>query len=139
MGLFVHEAAAVDPDTNLIYQTEDRSDGGFYRFRPTDPAVGGRPDLGSGTLEIAIVTDLPSVLAGGSSTVSWANVPNPAPSNFQTSTRKQVAGSTRFYRGEGAWYANGFIYFATTGRSSQPWEQRVWAYEVATDLSLIHI
>jgi secreted PhoX family phosphatase len=101
--------------------------------------LGGRPDLGSGTLEIAIVQDLPAVLAGGSSAVSWATIPNPAPSSSQTSTRKQVAGATRFYRGEGAWYANGLIYFATTGRSSQPWQQRIWAYEVATDsLSLVY-
>lgn len=32
MGRFVHEAVAVDPDTGIIYETEDRGSAGFYRF-----------------------------------------------------------------------------------------------------------
>ena len=141
----------MDPATNLIYQTEDRSDGGFYRFRPSDPAPGGRPDLGSGTLEIAVVQDLEAVIAGGSSLVSWATVPNPDPDPppcedpidcLETRYQELEGGvtATPFYRGEGAWYANGFVYFATTGRSFFfPRQQRVWAYEVATaSLSLVY-
>lgn len=34
MGRFRHEAAAVDPRTGIIYLTEDRDDGLFYRFIP---------------------------------------------------------------------------------------------------------
>jgi uncharacterized protein len=34
MGRFVHEAAAVDPKTGVVYLTEDRPDGLFYRFLP---------------------------------------------------------------------------------------------------------
>ena len=34
MGRFVHEAVAVDPRTNIIYQTEDQLDGLVYRFLP---------------------------------------------------------------------------------------------------------
>ena len=34
MGRFRHEAVAVDPVNKLVYQTEDRGDGLFYRFIP---------------------------------------------------------------------------------------------------------
>ena len=34
MGRFNHEAAAVDPRTGIVYLTEDREDGLFYRFLP---------------------------------------------------------------------------------------------------------
>ena len=34
MGRFVHEAAAVDPRTGIVYLTEDRPDSLFYRFLP---------------------------------------------------------------------------------------------------------
>ena len=34
MGRFVHEAALVDPRTGIVYLTEDRPDGLFYRFLP---------------------------------------------------------------------------------------------------------
>ena len=36
MGRFNHEAVAVDPTTDIVYQTEDREDGLFYRFLPDD-------------------------------------------------------------------------------------------------------
>ncbi|MFN3864190.1 MAG: alkaline phosphatase PhoX [Erythrobacter sp.] len=45
MGRFNHEAAAVDPATGIVYQTEDRDDGVIYRFLPRVPgklAEGGR-------------------------------------------------------------------------------------------------
>lgn len=34
MGRFVHEAIAVDPQTGIVYETEDRGTSGFYRFIP---------------------------------------------------------------------------------------------------------
>ena len=34
MGRFYHEAVAVDPATGIVYMTEDRGDGLFYRFVP---------------------------------------------------------------------------------------------------------
>ena len=45
MGRFVHEAAAVDPDSGIVYLTEDRLTAGFYRFLPRTPGTlraGGR-------------------------------------------------------------------------------------------------
>src|SRR5690606_24463623 len=34
MGRYRHEAAAVDPASGIVYLTEDRDDGLFYRFLP---------------------------------------------------------------------------------------------------------
>ena len=34
MGRFVHEAVAVDHDSGIVYETEDRGTSGFYRFIP---------------------------------------------------------------------------------------------------------
>ncbi|MEW5916748.1 MAG: alkaline phosphatase PhoX, partial [Gemmatimonadota bacterium] len=45
MGRFVHEAVAVDTDTGIVYETEDRLLAGFYRFIPNERGVlraGGR-------------------------------------------------------------------------------------------------
>ena len=123
MGLFVHEAAVVDPQTHQIYMTEDRSDGGFYRFSPSDPALGGRPDLTSGLLEIAVVEG-PTLEAGAAAPVRWEEIPNPAPSFVETSTRKQVPGSTQFDGGEGAWYSFGSIYFSTK------YDRNIWRYDI---------
>src|SRR5688572_8489752 len=39
LGRFVHEAVAVDPATGFIYETEDESSAGFYRFIPNQPGV----------------------------------------------------------------------------------------------------
>ena len=45
LGAFNHEAAAVDPETGIVYETEDRSDGNFYRFTPATIRVAGTEDL----------------------------------------------------------------------------------------------
>ena len=36
MGRFNHEAACVDPETGMVYMTEDRDDGVLYRFIPKE-------------------------------------------------------------------------------------------------------
>jgi uncharacterized protein len=105
LGRFPHEAAVVDPRSSFVYLTEDDTDCRFYRFRPDR-----RGDLSSGTLEAA------SVAADGR--VSWVIVPADRP------YRKR--GTTAFQRGEGAWYADGIVYFTTTA------DDRVWAYHVDT-------
>src|SRR5204863_5001034 len=45
MGRFRREAVAVDPNSGIVYQTEDHALGLFYRFIPKEPgalAKGGR-------------------------------------------------------------------------------------------------
>ena len=108
MGVFKHEAAAVDARARRIYLTEDLIDGGLYRFTPAR-----WPDLSRGLLEIARVRE------GGD--VEWAEVPDPWAARERT--RRQVRGSTRFKRGEGIWLDGGTLYLATTA------DHRVHTYD----------
>jgi uncharacterized protein len=113
LGVFNHEAAAVEPAGRRLYLTEDKPDGGFYRFTPT-----AYPDLSEGLLEVA------AVAADGH--VSWREVPDPAPLPVETPTRKQVPEMTPFNGGEGIWHDGGVLYFTTKG------DARVWAYDSRT-------
>ena len=98
MGRFIHEAAAVDPAREHVFQTEDMPDGRLYRFTPDS-----YPDLTSGLLEVC------AVASDGS--VSWITVPDP--SAAETATRQQVPESTAFAGGEGIWYFEDQIFFST--------------------------
>ena len=111
LGTFNHEAVAVDTVTGALYMTEDRPDGGLYRFTPDRPA-----DLGSGRLEVAV--------DAGGDRLAFAAVPDPGA--VFTPTRRQVPGMRRFSGGEGIWYDGGRVYFSTKG------DNRVWSYDTAT-------
>ena len=118
LGVFRHEAVAVDPGTGLLYLTEDESDGRFYRF-VADTIVDGRPDLTSGTLQVLQVLD------GLEGSVAWHDVPDP--SAEETATRLQVAESTAFDGGEGIAFHDGVVFFTTKG------DNRVWAYDIEAE------
>jgi uncharacterized protein len=110
LGVFNHEAAAVEPAGRQLYLTEDQADGGFYRFTPAS-----YPSLLEGRLEVAVVAP--------DNRVSWREVPNPDPTPAEPQTRHQVPGMTRFNGGEGIWHDGGVLYFTTKG------DRRVWAYD----------
>jgi secreted PhoX family phosphatase len=126
MGRFKHEAAAADPVRQVIYLTEDETNGRFYRFVPTTWG-----DLSSGTLQVLVAG------SGTSGSFTWATVPDPDGS--PTSTRTQVSGSKSFNGGEGCHYANDTVWFTTKG------DNRVWqvnlttnTYELAYDDNLVN-
>src|SRR5687768_9403474 len=102
MGIFEHEAVAVDPHGRRVYLTEDNAAGGFYRFTPEN-----YPDLSSGKLAVARLRKDRSV--------EWVRVPDPSAAT--TPTREQVDGMTRFNRGEGIWFDSGIVYLCTTNDS----------------------
>jgi len=108
MGVFKHEAAAVDPRGRRVYLTEDTEDGAFYRFTPRR-----WPRLSEGLLEVARVAD--------DGAVEWVRVPDPAAQRGPT--RDQVPDATRFARAEGIWFDSGTVYVATT------FDSRIHAYD----------
>lgn len=112
LGVFSHEAAAVDPGGRRVYLTEDDGSGGFYRFTPR-----AYPDLSEGVLEIASVRD--------DGSVAWLPVPDPSASSAPT--REQVPGYTPFRRGEGIWFDSGIVYVATTS------DERIHAYDTVAE------
>ena len=99
-----------DPVRQVIYLTEDETDGCFYRFVPTTWG-----DLSAGTLQVLRAGPAPS------GTVTWANVPDPDGSPDRApATRSR--GAKRFNGGEGCYYAQrhraGSPPRATTGSGS---------------------
>ncbi|GAA3195303.1 alkaline phosphatase PhoX [Nonomuraea roseoviolacea] len=107
MGRFRHEAAACDPDRQVVYLTEGEPDGCFYRFVPGDWG-----DLTEGRLEVLCVS-------GG-----WRPVPSPAA--LLKAARHQVEDARRFDGAEGCHYAGGVCYFTTKG------DHGLWAYDAQT-------
>jgi len=105
MGVFIHEAAPVDPRTGFVYLTEDDYDSPLYRFRPATYG-----DLRSGVLEAA------SVFANGA--VTWKAV----------SPKRPYRGKdvTPFQRSEGAWINRDVLYFTTTA------DDRVWSLDLVS-------
>lgn len=124
LGVFTHEAIAVDPHSMRLYMTEDRPDGRLYRFTPSR-VENGIPDLESGLLEVAEASALPN------GNITWHTVPDPG--GASEVTRYQVPQSTAFAGGEGAWYAEGVVYFTTKH------DNRVWALELGNNrLTLVY-
>ena len=105
MGRFNHEAAAVDPATGIVYQTEDRDDGVLYRFIPKVPgklAEGGR-------LQAMVVEGLAdtrnwtgaSMMVGKPYRVSWVDLDDVEAPKDDLRLRAAAKGAALLARGEG--------------------------------------
>ena len=117
LGAFAHEAAAVTPD-GRVYLTEDRSDGGFYRFTPDEPG-----DLSSGLLEVATGAAAPGP-------ITWVQVPDV--SSSYVLSRQQVPGMIEFDGGEGIDVLGDQVLFTTKG------DRRIWRYDLTTSSVEVH-
>ncbi len=125
LGSFTHEAVAVDTNTMQLYLTEDKRDGGLYRYSAKTTDAHGYPDLDDGVLEVA------EIINGKEGKLRWHMIPDPSAIN--TPTRKQIKQSSRFNGGEGIWYYQGSIFFTTKGNN------RVYAYDIKNNnLSIIY-
>lgn len=133
MGRFVHEATAVDPDTGIVYETEDQITAGVYRFLPVKA---GNIEAG-GRLEMLAIADAPrAVLHATQETsvwrpVSWVpiNDPDPAGAGPQSVyAQGRLAGGAEFRRLEGMWYGDGRIYIVSTNGGDAGVGQ-VWEYD----------
>jgi secreted PhoX family phosphatase len=139
MGRFRHEAVAVDPATGIVYETEDREDGLFYRFLPSQ-----RHRLASGgRLQAAKLRDLKSADTrnylteafpiGTRTTVYWLDLEDVGSPRDDLRYQGFSRGAARFSRGEGIWQGHGAMYFACTDggvkRKGQIWRYRPSPYE----------
>lgn len=141
MGRFVHEAMAVDPDTGIVYLTEDarwdpaRSVGaGFYRYLPNER---GRLVAG-GRLQMLAVADRPNYVTATGQTpgavleAAWVDIADPDPAAAATDPaavfrQGWALGAVAFQRLEGCWYGDGNVYFNATAGGNAGAGQ-VWAY-----------
>ena len=118
LGVFTHEAVAVDPLSERLYLTEDAPYGRFYRFTPKTVPTAGTWDLSAGTLEAAQVHEGSNGVSGP---VTWLPVADPAATKVPLF--KQVPASTAFPGAEGIAARDGIVYFTTK------YDSRVWAYD----------
>ncbi len=114
MGRFLHEAAAVDPDTGVVYMTEDNGPDGFYRFVPKTFGK-----LNKGTVQILKVKGQPGYNTVIGQTVGevlpakWATITDPDPADAEDHPdavyrEGRSKGAARFLGGEGCTFrANG--------------------------------
>ncbi len=120
MGRFMHEACCTDPNTGIVYMTEDRHDGLIYRYVPIDS-----DDLhAGGRLEVLRIDHTPSfdtrnwdtqsVKVGQRMAAKWIPIDDVQSPKDDLRYRGFSMGAARFARGEGMWWGNDSVYFAAT-------------------------
>lgn len=120
MGRFNHEAVAVDPRTGIVYLTEDRSDGLFYRFIPKVKEAlhkGGQLQALAFVWKEGMDTrnwTSSSVKQGTGYSVRWIDMTDVEAPKDDLRYRGLKKGGAIFARGEGIWFGKGELYFACT-------------------------
>ncbi|HRK31251.1 MAG TPA: DUF839 domain-containing protein [Tepidisphaeraceae bacterium] len=122
MGRFNHEAIAVDANSGIVYQTEDRHEGLIYRYIPVEKgnlAAGGRlqalrardkKSLDTRSWEAARTME-----PGEAIVVDWVDMEDiDSPTDELRLWGFYAKGCARFARGEGMWTGADGIYFACT-------------------------
>ena len=143
MGRFVHEAVSVDPESGIVYETEDQAEAGFYRFVPSSPgqlAAGGR-------LEMLALANRPGAdtrkgqTQGAWEPVRWVPIGEPDPDPIEASSVHAQGlreGGATFARLEGTWHGNGRIYIVSTNGGDSETGQ-IWEYDPSQErLALLY-
>lgn len=136
MGCFVHEAIAVDPRTGIVYETQDRTQAGLYRFIPKTRghlAEGGRLQMlavdGRRTFDTTR-----GQRAGATYDIHWVDIHEPDRPHVSPTAGYGLgvlqqgldAGGAIFSRLEGATFGGGRLYVTATDggdeKRGQVWE-----------------
>jgi uncharacterized protein len=140
MGRFLHEAGAVDPETGVVYQTEDEGPDGFYRYVPKDPG-----DLiAGGTLQMLAIKDqtryntIVGQTVGEILTANWVTIDNPDPANAENNAsavfqQGRAKGAAKFLGGEGATFRDGGVVFGSSDGGDVGLGQ-IWQYTPTTNV-----
>src|SRR5262249_28220095 len=117
MGRFSHEAMMVDHNTGWVYETEDATPSGFYRFKPDVP---GNLQEG-GVLEMMKVMEPPTNndfgplgTIGQTWNVQWVRIDDPEAATTSCVQQGIAKGGAKFRRLEGCWWADTKGYFLST-------------------------
>ncbi len=136
MGRFNHEAVAVDPNSGVVFQTEDEVDGLIYRFIPNEYGK----LINGGRLQALSIKDNRSldtrnwaklnssnIPIGSKMAVEWINLEDILSPNNDLRYQGFEKGAARFARTEGMWCGKGEIYFASTNGGNNLCGQ-IWRY-----------
>ena len=133
MGRFRHEGVAFDKSSGYVYQTEDRSDGLFYRFIPN---IKNKLDQG-GKLQVLSFRDWrgidtrnwdkKNVVTDKKYKVRWIDIEDVDSPDDDLRYRGNNKGGAIFARGEGIFLSDNVLFFtATTGGQNKTGQ--VWKY-----------
>ncbi|MXO87016.1 DUF839 domain-containing protein [Altererythrobacter aurantiacus] len=119
MGRFNHEAAAVDPATGIVYETEDRDDSMLYRFIPNVP---GQLARGGRLQALALVDGLQdsrnwdalSMRLAKRYEARWIDLDDVESPEDDLRQRAAAKGGLKIARGEGIHLGDGDFYFCAT-------------------------
>lgn len=131
LGRCSHEAIAMDPNTGIVYLTEDEGNSAFYRFLPDVPyqnqPEGASPgdSLKFGKLQALKFVNRTDprtlnrsgaapLLVGVLEEVEWVDLDDVENPNTVLRTQAAGKGAAIFSRGEGAWWGNNAIYIVST-------------------------
>jgi secreted PhoX family phosphatase len=127
LGRFNHEATCIDPETGIVYLTEDRNDSLFYRFIPDTPGKlsdGGKLQA-LAFLDPAISSDSrnwdeTTLQASDWRDAKWIDLDNTDSPEDDLRMRGHAQGAVLFARGEGIHWGNNELYFCcTSGGAAQ--------------------
>jgi uncharacterized protein len=137
MGCFIHEAIAIDPRTGIVYETQDSSKSGLYRYIPRtrDRLMdGGRLQMLAVDGRRGLDTSYGQRL-GTTYDIRWVDILDPdrphhvsATSGYGVGVLQQgvAGGGATFSRLEGATFGDGRLYVTATdggnARMGQVWE-----------------
>jgi secreted PhoX family phosphatase len=139
MGRFVHEAAAVDAITGIVYLTEDNNPDCFYRF--IADTFG---DLSSGTLQALRIkgqdryNTIRGETVGEVLPVDWVTIPDPDRPGAEDDAAlvQKIArsrGAARFLSGEGATMVGSSVVFDSSDGGDAELGQ-IWKYTPLTNI-----
>ena len=127
MGRFEHEAAAVHPQSGIVYMTEDRHRSLLYRFIPTEPTklhLGGQLQalciVGKPSFDTRNWSSGDSMKAGKWLETCWIDLEQADSPRNDLRLRGYDAGAAKFARGEGLCFTGeDFVFTATIGGSDR--------------------
>jgi secreted PhoX family phosphatase len=134
MGRLTHEAAAVDPETSVVYLTEDFNPDGFYRYVPDTPG-----DLAKGgvlqALKVKEMTRYNTVrgqTVGAALTAVWVDIDDPDPDDAESHPRSvfiqaRAKGAAKFMSGEGCTWREDHVVF-TASDGGEIGRGQIWTY-----------
>jgi uncharacterized protein len=154
LGRFAHEAVAVDPSTNVIYETEDAGgpNGLYFRWVPPAGFTGGLHSLvdlarspggdTAGSLQAMScsrgsrhIADLAEATQPGTQyRVTWVDVPDRQATTVSVRNQFSDDQVTRSRKLEGQWWGDGGVYFVASfarlsDGSANEHDGQVWFYD----------
>ncbi len=142
MGRFSHEAMMVDHNTGYVYQTEDETPSGFYRFIPYEYgklALGGELYM-LRALNGPLNNDFgPLSTVGQTWNVQWVRINDPEALAVSTVDQGIAQNGAKFRRLEGCWWGDTKGYFLSTNGGPAS-EGQVFEYDPVNErLKLIYV